>query len=169
METPPESPTPPQTDPNEPPASKSTEKSPPNTEALENLTRQLAEISEYLSLYVNAQVDRAKLSLKSTVLGLSLIPVALILMAGILVIALAFLIYGMAQGLAQLLPGKEWLAFLATGLFWLIAVGSALTYLVVGQERRSFKKRKRQHEKTLRRQREEYGHTVAEQAAAAQE
>jgi len=153
----------------DPPASVPKPDNVPNAEALAALTKQLAEISEYLSLYVNAQVDRAKLSLKSTVLGLSMIPVVLIALAGILVISLAFLIYGMAQGLAQLMEGREWLAFLLTGLFWLAAVGLGILYLLRGQGQGSLKKRKRQYEKNLRRQREEYGHNVAEQAAAARD
>src|SRR4029450_10570319 len=78
-------------------------------------TSQFAELGEYLSSYVKTQVDRAKLTARDVAWWIAVACLALLLAVGVLSTAIAFLFYGVAQGLTQLFGGRIWAGYMATG------------------------------------------------------
>src|SRR4029434_2376540 len=85
------------------------------SEIFSEAASKFAELGEYLSSYVKTQVDRAKLTARDVAWWIAVACLALLLAVGVLSTAIAFLFYGVAQGLTQLFGGRIWAGYMATG------------------------------------------------------
>ena len=142
--------------------------SPENEKPLEDLQAipaQMAELGTYLSSYFEAKGEQFKISARKALLGIGLLPLALLVMAGVLLLGFVFIFYGAAQGLGQLLGGRLWLAYLITGSSLLILIALAFRYVIVNAGKRTLKKQMKLYERELQEQREQFGHDAEERAA----
>lgn len=140
---------------------------PPSAEGLQELSDKLAEVSSYLSLYLESQRDRLQLAIKQGLWGLALFPLGIFVVGGTILMALGFLGYGVATGLARLLGQGPWLGFLLTGVILLMVLGILLTYLFKVRNKGGLKGRRKQWKQELQKQRERFGHDAEERAAQA--
>src|SRR5262245_41147105 len=85
------------------------------TKILAQVAQQFAEIGEYLSCYLNTQLDRAKLTVRELILKFFLGLIGLSLVLGVLGVSVVFVFYGTALGLGKVLGDRAWLGFLVMG------------------------------------------------------
>ncbi len=138
-----------------------------SAEGFQELTERLGEVSTYLSLYLESQRDRLQLAVKQGLWGLALFPLAVVVVAGLILIALVFLSYGAAIGLGQALGHRPWLGFLVTGAGLWIFLGVVLLGAIKIKERHQIKTRKEKWSQEMARQQNRYGHDAEERAAQA--
>lgn len=116
-------------------------------EALADLANKVADLSEYLSVYLGSHVDQFKLSMREFIIGISGIPLMILFLGSAVLIAWGFLFFGIAMGLREIFAGKAWLAFLITGAFFLISLSGIMGIYLNRVKARSFKKKLKAYEK----------------------
>lgn len=135
-------------------------------DALRDGFRSFREATAYGKLLVSATLDRWKLSVLMLALyaGLAVFGLA----AGVAVVAtsVVLLLVGVAHGVGAALGGREWLGDLLVGFGFLavltIGLAAFLDRMVSSSRRRTVKKYEARHS----RQRQNFGHDVAQQAAS---
>jgi hypothetical protein len=136
-------------------------------EALRGGLSQLGEVREYLTYYLAAKADGVKVSLRNLavyavlgILGMA-VGVAVLATTGVL------LLVGIAQGLGRLFGGREWLGDIVVAVVILGTVAGGAFFGLRWLTNTSRKKLVSKYEDRQRKQRYEYGHDIAERAAAA--
>ncbi|MCC7345504.1 MAG: phage holin family protein [Deltaproteobacteria bacterium] len=136
-------------------------------EAMEQLPRQLQEIWEHLGSYLGAKWAQSRGDLRNGLLAFALWALLILLFSGVFLIAIAFVFYGSALALAQLLGGRPWAGFLVSGGV-LLAVGALyIRWKLSSLRRAALEKKIKDYEQKLERQKEKYGVNALERAATA--
>jgi hypothetical protein len=90
------------------------------------LVKQFHELGEYVSYYVTAKTDSAKLSVRNTVLWIALAAMGFIVVAALIITATWLLLNGIAEGVSVLLGGRVWVGNIVTGVLLLVGLGLAI-------------------------------------------
>src|SRR5437879_2653649 len=97
----------------------------PDTDAIKRSLQQLSELREYLTYYLDAQIDGLKLSVTKASYHLEWILVGILAVAGLIVVAVTLIFIGVGIGVGEIL-GTPWLGYLIAGLLMLVCVSAAM-------------------------------------------
>lgn len=136
-------------------------------QALEELPRQFQEIWEYLVEYVDAKWDLSKASFRNALLQIVLWSVLTLLGAGLILIAIAFVFYGLALALAEVLGGRPWAGYLIAGGSLLSIFFLLIHFKIASAKRKALRQKTEKYERKLEEQRRKFGLSAADRAAAA--
>src|SRR5262245_35941839 len=100
------------------------------------LLSHLGELIEYLSCYLGIELERRKLSLKDALWKMAVMGGLLCVAIGALLIAIAFVLYGISQGVGEIWGGRPWLGYMIVGLSVLFIV----MMLLIWRQMRSTRK-----------------------------
>jgi len=134
---------------------------------LKLLVKQLQELGEYVSYYVTARTDSARLSLRSTVLRISFAALGLVVVAGLIITATWFVLKGIAEGVGLLFGGRLWVGNIVTGVLLLAGLGLAMYCAVASRRTTSRERVIGKYEQRQARQQEQFGRTVVDPTAVA--
>jgi flagellar basal body-associated protein FliL len=134
-------------------------------DALKLLVKQLHELGEYVSYYVTAKTDSAKLSLRNTVLWISFAVLGFVIVAGLIITAAWFLLNGIAEGVSVLFGGRLWVGNIVTGVLLLVGLGFAMYYTVAARRMTSRERMVRKYEQRQARQQAQFGRNVHDPTA----
>jgi hypothetical protein len=140
--------------------------SPDPSEALEALPRQFAEIGEHLGSYLGAKWAQQKGSFRNGAIVFALGALLILLLTGAFLVAIAFVLYGSALLLGQVLGGRTWAGYLISGGSLLIFGLGYLRWKIKSLRRASLEKKVLEYEHKLERQKEKYGLNALERAAS---
>jgi hypothetical protein len=130
----------------------------------QRLKHQSSELLEYLSYYLHAKADGLKLTGRNLLFHIRLEIVAILVIAGTMLVAVTLIFVGVAQGLAQLFGDEPWLGHVVAGLLLLGGAGfGAWLWNCVG-EKKSYNKTVQEYEQRKHQQQARFGHDVAERA-----
>ena len=147
----------------------SPEENPPeNVQALEELPRQFREIWEYVLEYVDAKWDLGKASFRDALLQIVLWSVLTLLGAGVILLAVSFVFYGMALGLTEALGGRAWAGYLIAGGSLLLIFYLSIHFKIASAKKKSLRDKTEKYERKLEEQRRKFGFSAADRAAAAE-
>lgn len=135
-------------------------------EAVQRLGRLIGELREYFTYFLTAKVDSAKSSVRRAVLLAAIGVIGLIAGVALISTAAVLLLVGLAWGLGLLLGHQLWLGAFLVGLILLGGIGLG-AYLMLRRNNRSSRKsmvQKYEHRQQWERNR--FGRSVTEQAAA---
>jgi hypothetical protein len=137
-------------------------------EALHDAMSRLGEVKEFVSYYIAARLDALRASIRQAGIYAGLGIIAAIGAATVVVVSVVLLLLGIAGAWNELFPAHPWIGYLITAVIFLaLPVIGALVGLSI--LKRTFKAstvqkyENRQHE-----QRQQYGRSVRDQAAAAE-
>jgi len=133
---------------------------------LQSLSQQFSEAKTYLASYIDAQWERAQISLKEVVSEVVLGGLTLFLLYGLILIAFAFICYGVALGLGQVFGNQPWLGYVAAGAGFLLLSFAFLLFYWSKVKNKSLNKRIKDYEQELEKQRAQFGRTAIHQAAS---
>lgn len=139
------------------------------TDAFQLLLLQFRELGEYFTYYLFAKVDSARLSLQSALFSMILAALAFVVVASVSVAAIWFVLNGAAEGLGVLLGNRPWAGSLVTGLLLVASLGGGMYGIVIRLNKTARKGREgtvAKYENQQARQQSQYGHNVADRAAA---
>jgi hypothetical protein len=132
-------------------------------EASAALHERLDEFVDYAVYYLLTRLDALKFAIKRRILSASIVLIAVLAAAGIIVTAVVLLCEGICDALTDLL-GHRWAGELVTGVLFLATVGIlgsiAVKRLISGPHQRTVL----QYEELRRRQRARYGRDVNQRA-----
>jgi hypothetical protein len=134
-------------------------------DALKLLIRQLAELRGSVSLYVTAQLDSAKASVRSALLGLILAALGAVAVASLVVTASVFVLSAVAEGLGRLFGDQPWIGTLLTGLLTLAGVGLGAAGAVSARRNRDRAKAVEKYAARRAQQRARFGRDAAREPA----
>jgi hypothetical protein len=129
-------------------------------EGLKLLLKQFQELREYVSYYVTAKTDSAKLSLRNTVLWISFAALGFVAVAGLIVMASWFALSGIAQGVGALFGDRAWIGAVITGVLALAGVGLGVSCAASTRKNAARKRTVRKYETRHARQRARFGRDV---------
>lgn len=130
---------------------------------------QLEELLAYGSSYLNAKLGGIKSSTKQALMGL-FIEVSFIFFGMMsLLIALVFLMYGIALAIGTVLGDKTWLGFIITGGTILVAKLLFSKIILAQDKKDDVKKKIKDYECELDEQRKKFGHDMRADASPSKE
>lgn len=131
--------------------------------AFQRIHKHLDEFADYLLYYLLARFEAFKFAIKRRILMASIVAVAVLAAAGMIITAVFLLCQGISDGLSDLFHHR-WAGELATGVLLLGGVSLcgflAVNHLINGPHRATV----RRYEELRRRQRRRHGHDVKERA-----
>jgi len=130
------------------------------------LLNQLRELGEYLSYFVTAKIDIAKLSLRHVVLWAVLAALGFFVVSALIAIASLLMLSGIAEGLGGLFGNRPWVGNFITGSLLLAGLGLGLYCTVVQWNRFARERTAEKYERRQARQQAQFGRHVADRAAA---
>ena len=145
----------------------SLEENPEHPPALEELPRQFREIWEYVGEYLDAKWDLSKASFRDALLQVVLWSVLTLLGAGVILIAISFLFYGIALALTEVLGGRAWAGYLISGGALLLIFYLLIHFKIASAKRNSLREKTEKYERKLEEQRRKFGFNAVDRAAAA--
>ncbi len=116
---------------------------PEGPDALHEVSEQAQRLASSLSAYLEALLDRARVSVRSILLLLALLPLGLLVLVGMFWLGLAFLGYGLATGIGELLGTRPYVGYLITGSLLLLSLSWGLYYLLIVRPQQDLKKKLR--------------------------
>ena len=134
--------------------------------ALRLLLDQFRRLGEHFSYYVAAKTDSVKLSLRSTVVRMTLGALGFVSVAGLILIASWFVLNGIAGGLGGLFGERSWLGSIIAGLLLLAGLGGGMYYAVRRHARTARKRTVEKYEKRQAQQQKRFGRSVSDGASA---
>lgn len=137
-----------------------------NVEPWAPLVSHLGEILEYLACYLGIQVERGKLSLKDYIWKIAIGLGALFVGVVTLMVAIGFVLYGMALGLGEVWDDHPWIGFLSVGLFFLLMVTTVIAWQWKRSAKKNLQKRVKDYERTLDDQQRRFGSDLESRAAS---
>jgi hypothetical protein len=148
------------------PSAPGAESAPP--EAFEQLLKQVAELREYVTYFVSAKTDSARLLVQQAIIWVALGFVGVIAICSVVATAVVLLLTGLAEGLTVVFDGRVWLGSIVAGLFTLAILGLG-SFLGVRKWRQSSRMRTVQrYEQQQLEQQAAFGHSVSQRAADVQ-
>lgn len=142
------------------------QKQSPEMDALQLLLRQLSELGEYFSYYLVAKADSAKLDLRNAIFSMALAALAFVVVASVSIAAIWFVLDGVSEGLSVLFGNRPWAGSLLTGLLLAAGLGGGMCGIVIRLKKTARERTVGKYENRQSRQQLQYGHNVAERAAA---
>lgn len=121
--------------------------SPPIDDALSSLAESLAELREHVQYFAQVRIDQFVVALRNRMSGWAALGLRYLIALAVAVIAVTFVLYGTALGLATLCGDRAWLGFLLTGLCSLTVLTAGAMVLRV---RTRLQNRRRLEEKYAR-------------------
>lgn len=135
-------------------------------EAVAALPQQFQEIWEYLGDYLAAKWAQGKGGLQNGLLAFALWALLILLFSGVFLIAIAFVFYGSALAISELLGARPWAGFLISGGALLLFGTLYIRWKLASLRQSALEKKIRDYERKLERQKEKYGFNAVERAAA---
>ncbi|HKY63157.1 MAG TPA: hypothetical protein VJR29_07040 [bacterium] len=142
------------------------QENPSNSQALDELPGQFREIWEYLVEYLDAKWDLSKVNFRDALLQVVLWSVLTLLGAGLILIAIAFVFYGAALALTEVLGGRAWAGYLIAGGTLLLIFFLSIHFKIASAKRKSLREKTEKYERKLEEQRRKFGFSAADRAAA---
>ena len=133
----------------------------------DTIFRRLRELAEYVSYYAQVRSDAARASVRRLLWRCATVFLLLLLTAAVIVCGAIYLAMGLTGGLRALFQDQPWLGDLIGGLALLAAVGLGAWARMAWTKKVSFDNTVRKYEQRKIRQRERFGRTISDQAAAA--
>lgn len=138
----------------------------PGPEALNQLLKQVAELSEYVKYYLSAKLDGLKQSLRSLLAAVVLGVIAFVAVIVFLAVGVSALVTGLAEALTVLLGGQAWAGSLLAGLLVVGGVAGGI-YFAVSKFKSAFVERMvMKYEERQASQQAQFGRKVSDDAAA---
>ena len=138
----------------------------PIAEMFRLLLRQFHELQEYVSYYLSAKADRARLGLRNALFSMTLAALAFVVVASLCVSAIWLVLAGTAEGLGIVFGNRPWAGNLVTGLLLMAALAGWLRGIVISLKKSAREGTVAKYENQQFRQQARYGHNVADRAAA---
>ena len=135
-------------------------------QALEELPMQFREIWEYVVEYIDAKWDLSKASFRDALLQIVLWSVLTLLGAGLILIAIVFVFYGVALVLAEALGGRAWAGYLISGGSLLLIFFFLIYFKIASAKRKALREKTEKYERKLEEQRRKFGFSAADRATA---
>ena len=135
-------------------------------QALEELPMQFREIWEYVVEYIDAKWDLSKASFRDALLQIVLWSVLTLLGAGLILIAIVFVFYGVALVLAEALGGRAWAGYLISGGSLLLIFFFLIYFKIASAKRKALREKTEKYESKLEEQRRKFGFSAADRATA---
>ncbi|MBF0104401.1 MAG: phage holin family protein [Deltaproteobacteria bacterium] len=127
----------------------------------ESVVCQLEEMLTYGSSYMDARIDGLKFSAKESLQGFFVAVCCSFFGVLILFIAVAFVMYGIALGLANALGGNLWLGFVLTGGIVVLGILTFSKIILVHTRKKSLKNKLTKYKEELKTQRHNWGHDMS--------
>jgi type VI protein secretion system component VasK len=139
-----------------------------NPQSLEDLPRQFREIWSYAVEYLDAKWDLSKASFRDALLQVVLWSILTLLGAGVILIAVSFVFYGMALALGEALGQRPWAGYLIAGGTLLLVFYLLIHFKIASAKRKSLREKTEKYERKLEEQRRKFGLNAVDRAAAAE-
>ena len=136
---------------------------------LDGLSKQIREIIEYANFYVEARKDMLRASVRSLVWKAVAGVVAGLVGVTVIIMAVVYLLSGIAHGLGRLLGDEFWLGELVTAVSIFLALIFAGWIAVRSMNRKARERTKKKYERRQQQQRERFGHSATERAQQLQQ
>lgn len=120
----------------------------------------------YVSYYISAKADGARLGLWNLLFSATFAALAFVVVASFSILAIWFVLNGTAEGLGVLFGDRPWVGSLATGLIVAAGLGSGLYFIVIRLKKTAREGTVAKYEDQQSRQQIRYGNNVADRAAA---
>lgn len=127
------------------------------SDVLNSLLRQAQELRESFATYLIAKGDRAKLSLRNTLVWMVVAALGFVTLGGLLITASWFLLNGIAGGLSVLCGDRLWIGNILAGIAAAGGLGLGIYWAVARRMRSSRKETIRKYEERKTRRRTECG------------
>ena len=145
------------------PSEPEAESAPP--EAFDQLLKQVAELREYVTYFVSAKTDSARLLVQQVIMWVALGVVGLIALCSVVATVVVLLLTGLAEGLTVAFNGRVWLGNIVAGLLTLAILGLG-SFIGVRKWRKNSQMRTVQrYEQQQLEQQAAFGHSVSQRAA----
>jgi hypothetical protein len=139
------------------------ESAPP--EAFDQLLKQVAELREYVTYFVTAKTDSARLLVQKVIIWVALGFMGMIAICSVVATGVVLLLTGLAGGLTVVFDGRVWLGNILAG-FLVLAILGLGSFIGVRKWRQSSQMRTVQrYEQQQLEQQAAFGHSVSQQAA----
>ena len=132
--------------------------------ALRLLLDQFRRLGEHFSYYVAAKTDSVKLSLRSTVVGMTLGALGFVSVVGLILMASWFVLNGVAGGLGALFGERPWLGSIIAGLLLLAGLGGGMYYALGRHARTARDRTVQKYEERRTQQPAQFGGSVSDGA-----
>jgi hypothetical protein len=131
--------------------------------------KQVREVIEYANFYFEARKDMLRSSIRSLIWKAAAGIVAAVAGVTVIIVAVVYLLSGIAHGLGRLFGDEFWLGELTTaiGIFLILAI-SGWTF-ISSMNRKSRERTIGKYERRQEQQRERFGHSATERAQQVQQ
>lgn len=136
---------------------------------LEGIFEQIREVIEYARFYVEARKDMLRATLRGLILKAVVGIVAGLAGITVIIMAVVYLLGGIAHGLGLLFGDRFWLGELTTGLAIFLALIMAGWFLISSMSRKARERTVEKYERRQQQQRERFGHSATERAQQLQQ
>ena len=131
---------------------------------LDGVFRQVRELADYANLYVETRKDMVRATLRGLIWKAALGVVGAVAGVTVIIVAVIYLLSGIAHGLGDLFGERYWLGELVTGV---VILASLVAIAFLGIRSLTKKARERtvkKYERRQQQQRERFGHSTTERA-----
>jgi hypothetical protein len=135
----------------------------PASDALRTARQQVQELIDFVSYYVTARLDAAKVTARNVVLYAALGVIGLVAAFTLVATSVVLVCLGLAYAVAALV-GYAWVGMLIVGILILGAIGGGVYFGFAWFTRQQRNRTVNRYEQKQRRQRETYGHDVEQRA-----
>lgn len=132
----------------------------------ENLAKHFAEITNTLSCYVDAKINLFKLSARESFQTIVLSILSILWISGAFLIALSFLMYGIAMAIGRAFGDEFYLGFLITGSIFLLIIFLFFKFVFLANKKKSLEKKIDQYEQQLEFQRKKFDTDIIQRASS---
>jgi uncharacterized membrane protein len=136
---------------------------------LDGVSKQVREIVEYANFYVEARKDMLRATVRSLIWKAVAGIVAGLAGITVIIVAVVYLLSGIAHGLGRLLGDEFWLGELLTAVVIFLALMIAGWIAVRSMNRKARERTMKKYERRQQQQRERFGHSATERAQQLQQ
>jgi H+/Cl- antiporter ClcA len=134
-------------------------------EAFDRLLKQVAELREYVTYFVSAKTDSARLLVQQVLMWVALGLVGVIAICSVVATVVVLLLTGLAEGLTVVFDGRVWLGNIVAGLLTLAILGLGSFIWVRKWRKNSHTRTVQRYEQQQLEQQAAFGRSVSQRAA----
>ena len=136
---------------------------------LDGISKQVREIVEYANFYIEARKDMLRATVRSLIWKAVAGVVAGLAGVTVIIVAVVYLLSGIAHGLGRLFGDEFWLGELVTAIVIFLALMIAGWIAVRSMNRKARERTMKKYERRQQQQRERFGHSATERAQQLQQ
>jgi hypothetical protein len=137
-------------------------------EAFDRLLKQITELREYVTYFISAKTDSARLLVQQIIMWVALGFVGVIAISSVLATVVVLLLTGVAEGLTVAFGGRIWLGNIVASLLTLVILGLGSFVWVRKWRKSSHMRTIQRYEQQQLEQQTAFGRSVSDRAAAIQ-